>query len=254
MKIVLVTQNEPFFLAKNLDHLLDHLPADHSVVACVVLPPSPFGQKKGMVRKAWDTLRIFGLRFFIHYAFRYLRAKFDPSCQVLRVLASRNIPVLRPMGSVNAPECLDRLRALQPDLLISIAGNQIFKRPLLDLAPKGCLNLHTALLPRYRGLFPSFWVLRNGEAETGVSVFLVDEGIDSGPILVQKRITIENMSQEDLIRRTKALGMEALLEAIRLIHEGGYTLMPNDDHAMTYHRFPTRKDVKVFLARGARFF
>lgn len=254
MKIILLTQNEPFFLAQNLARFLDRLPAEHTVAACVVLAPSPFGQKKSMPRKAWETLQIFGLRFFLHYAFHYVRARLDPRRQVLRVLQARGIPVLSPKGSVNAPDFLDQLRALQPDLLISIAGNQIFKRPLIDLAPKGCLNLHTALLPKYRGLFPSFWVLRNGEAETGVSVFMVDEGIDSGPILVQKRVAIQGMSQQDLIRHTKALGMEALLEAVQLIHQGGYTLQPNEDQAMTYYRFPTRQDVRAFRAQGARFF
>ena len=82
-------------------------------------------------------------------------------------------------------------------MLVSILGNQIFKRKLIDLAPKGCINLHTALLPKYRGLMPTFWALKNNEKNTGVSVFFVDEGIDSGPIIIQKKVVIE------LIRHNK---------------------------------------------------
>ena len=69
----------------------------------------------------------------------------------------------------------------------------------------GCINLHTALLPKYRGLMPTFWVLKNNEKNTGVSVFFVDEGIDSGPIIVQKNISIGNMTQQELIVKTKKL-------------------------------------------------
>ena len=83
---------------------------------------------------------------------------------------------------------MDTIKYYEPDLLVSILGNQIYREPIINLASNGCINLHTALLPKYRGLMPSFWVLRNGEYYTGVSVFFVDEGIDSGPIIVQKKV------------------------------------------------------------------
>jgi methionyl-tRNA formyltransferase len=111
---------------------------------------------------------------------------------------------------------------------------KFFKKKLIELAPKGCLNLHTALLPEYRWLMPTFWVLRYGEKETGVSVFFVDEGIDSGPIVVQKRIVINGDSQEKLIRRTKKIGMEAIVEAIDLIETNRVSLIANDASRMSY--------------------
>ena len=130
---------------------------------------------------------------------------------------------------------MKKIKSYEPDLLISIAGNQIFKQPLIDLAPKGCLNLHTALLPKYRGLMPSFWVLKNNERETGVSVFFVDKGIDSGPILVQKKLPIsEKMSQAELIKKSKKLGMDAIIEAINLIHNGNFNLIPNPNEEKTF--------------------
>jgi methionyl-tRNA formyltransferase len=155
---------------------------------------------------------------------------------------------------VNAPQSLDAIRRLRPDLLVSVAGNQIFRRPLIELAPKGCLNLHTALLPKYRGLMPTFWALKNGESETGVSVFLIDEGIDSGPIVVQKRIGIGTDSLEQLIRRTKVIGMDAVWEAVEKIRSGNVELMPNPDTEKTYFSFPTRADVRAFRAAGKRLY
>jgi methionyl-tRNA formyltransferase len=254
MRIVLLTQNEPFFLKENIQNLLEGLPAHSRVVGCVLFSASPFGKRAGALRKAWDTQRIFGIAFFAHYLARFLVERLRGRGSVLRMLHQKGIPVLRPQGSINDPTCLKAIRSIAPDLLISIAGNQIFKRPLLDLAPNGCLNLHSSLLPRYRGLMPSFWVLRHGEQETGASVFFVDEGIDSGPIIVQKRLGIQGLSQQEVIRLTKALGMQCVIEAVDLIHRGGYQLIPNEGAESTYFRFPTREDVKAFRAAGARFF
>jgi len=138
--------------------------------------------------------------------------------------------------------------------LVSILGNQIFKNNIIKLAPKGCINLHTALLPKYRGLMPTFWVLKNNEEFTGVSVFFVDEGIDSGPIIVQKKVKIGNISQSSLIEITKKLGMDAIIEAIDLIDNDKFNLITNNDNEMTYYTFPSREDVIEFKRKGKKFF
>jgi methionyl-tRNA formyltransferase len=97
-------------------------------------------------------------------------------------------------------------------------------------------------------------VLKNNEKDTGVSVFLVDEGIDSGPILVQKKVEIGDRSQEELISHTKQIGMECIIESVELIQKGGYKLIPNPAEEMTYFTFPNRKDVNEFYKAGKRFF
>ena len=101
---------------------------------------------------------------------------------------------------------------------------------------------------------PSFWVLRYKEKKTGVSVFKVDEGIDSGPIIVQKEVKIEGESQEQLILKTKQLGISAIVEAVDKVEKGYIKFMPNNDDDMTYFSFPTKNDVKEFLKNGNRFF
>ena len=141
-----------------------------------------------------------------------------------------------------------------PDLLISIQGNEIFKKPIIDLAPKGCLNLHTALLPKYRGLMPSFWVLKNREVKTGVSVFYVDEGIDSGANTCSGEVPINNMTQAQLISLTKQIGMECIIDAINKILNADTATIPNKNDSMTYYGFPEKKDVKEFINVGAKFF
>ena len=101
---------------------------------------------------------------------------------------------------------------------------------------------------------PSFWVLKNNEKYTGVSVFFVDEGIDSGPIIVQRKVKINEMTQEELIQKTKKIGIELIVESINLIHKNKVKLIPNPDHSSTYFSFPVRKDVKEFLKSGKKFF
>ena len=254
LRLVLITQDDPFFLAENLEYLFSHLPHGVSIVGCVVSDASPFGRRESFLQKARKTRRVFGNAFFLRYATRFVLARLNPHRQVLRVLRRHRIERIDLDGSINSERSLEQLRIRAPDLLVSIAGNELFKKRLISLAPKGCLNLHTALLPKYRGLMPTFWVLKNREKETGVSVFFVDEGIDSGPILVQRRVEIGDMTQEQLIRRTKRLGMDAILEALEKVRRGNLDTVPNDDSQKTYFSFPTRDDVREFRKAGARFY
>ncbi|MTI88123.1 MAG: formyl transferase [Balneolaceae bacterium] len=254
MNILILTQDDPFYLAQQLDYLFNNLSKGTNVVGCVVFDVSPFGKKETIVQKALKTRRIFGNGFFLRYGMKFLKSKLSSSYKIDHVLGKHGIEKIEIEGSINAEGSLQKIKSYDPDLFISIAGNQIFRKPLIDLAPKGCLNLHTALLPKYRGLMPSFWVLKNDEDYTGVSVFFVDEGIDSGPILVQKKVEIGNRTQEELIQHTKRLGMDAIIESIELIKKGDYELIPNPDEKSTYFSFPTREDVKEFKKAGKRFY
>jgi len=254
MKIVIITQNEPFYLADNLKYLIDILPKHSRIVGCVVADASPFGKKETFLQKAKKTYDVFGFTFFIHYAAKFIQSKLDKTKQVDSVLEASNIPKIVLEKPINQKESVDTIKSYEPDLLISILGNQIFKEPIINLAPKGCLNLHTALLPKYRGLMPTFWVMKNQEKYTGVSVFFVDEGIDSGPIVVQEKVEIGNRTQEELIKYTKKLGMEAISKSVDLIENNAVNVIENDASQKTYYSFPINEDVREFLSKGNRFF
>lgn len=253
LRVVLVTQDEPFYLGASLGDFLKRLPAEIVVVGAVVLSGSPFGRDKGLVAKAIQTWRVFGSRFFLHYAFRLLLVNVDRRDRVPAVLTRSGIPLM-PIQDINAASSLDQIAALRPDVLLSVQANQIFRRPLLDLPRITCLNLHTGMLPKYRGLTPTFWALKNGEVEIGVSVFLIDEGVDSGPILVQESYKVTERDWDTVIRETKTLGMSACIDALRKVAHGELETIPNDARDMTKFSAPTRADVEDFLARGNRFF
>ena len=254
MNIVLITQDEPFYLAEQLKYLFNNFPEHSRITGCVVLSPSPFGKRKTFLQKANETRKIFGNGFFAYYSFQYILSKLNPKKSVTKLLKDNNIPAIYLEKSINNKSSLELIKNHKPDLLISILGNEIFKKPIIELAPKGCLNLHTALLPKYRGLMPTFWVLKNNEKQTGVSVFFIDEGIDSGPILVQKKMEINDQTQVQLIRETKKLGMEAIIESLEKIYTGKFELILNKDEDSTYFSLPNTKDVKEFLKNGKRFY
>ncbi|MEY4609885.1 MAG: hypothetical protein RL246_204 [Bacteroidota bacterium] len=254
MRIVLLTQDDPFFLPRAIQKLHDEMPKDVEWVGTVLFEVSPFGKRESFLDKMKKTWSVFGFEFFLYFSFKFIWAKLKPGYSVKSVLQKANIPLIPLDGPVNSPANLAILRDLNADLFISIGGNQIFKKDLLSIPTRGTINLHTALLPKYRGLMPSFWVLKNREKYTGVSVFFVDEGIDSGPIVVQKKVEIGNRTQEELIEYTKDLGMDCILEAVILIRDQSYTLIENPAGEMTYFSFPTRQDVLEFKRNGAQFF
>ena len=194
------------------------------------------------------------IQLFIYYSLKYLKSFFSSKNNIFNFLNSNKIPLISLCEPINNLKSVNIIKSYKPDLLVSILGNQIFKSPIIKLAPKGCINLHTALLPKYRGLMPTFWVMKNNEEKTGVSVFFVDEGIDSGPIIVQTEVEIGNRTQEELIMYTKKLGMEAIAKSIDLIQKEKVQLIKNDDSQKTYFSFPTRQDVLVFKRNGKKFF
>ena len=254
MKLIIITQNDPFYLAENLKYLVKSLPSNIEVIGVILSKPSPFGGRKSFLEKSIETLRIFGYKFFFYYSFKFFKSLFDQSKNVKKTIINLNIPIINLGKSINSPKSILIIKKYNPDLIVSILGNEIFKDKIISLPKYGIINLHSSLLPKYRGLMPCFWVLKNNETETGVSVFFVDKGIDSGPILVRKKIYIKEMSHKDLIIKTKLEGMKAIIQAIKMIEDQKINLIENIDELKTYYSFPKRDDVIKFLKEGNRFF
>lgn len=122
------------------------------------------------------------------------------------------LPLFQP-HSINSPEALDHLRGLGLDLLVVAAYGQLLKPEVLSLPRLGCVNVHASLLPNYRGAAPVAWAILNGERITGVTTFLMDEGMDTGPILLQREVEIgPDETRGELDARLAQVGAE-LIEA-----------------------------------------
>lgn len=133
----------------------------------------------------------------------------------VKVVALRaGLPILQPERARNET-FVEQVRALKPDLIVVVAYGQILSQPLLDAPRFGCINVHTSLLPKYRGAAPIQWAILNDEIETGITIMKMDAGLDTGPILTQARTPIEAMdTSETLHDRLAELGAALLLQTI----------------------------------------
>lgn len=144
------------------------------------------------------------------------------------------IPVFSP-DKVKKPEAVERLRAEAPDLIVVAAFGQILSKEILDLPRFGCVNVHASLLPKYRGAAPIQWAVINGEEKSGVTIMQMDEGLDTGDILLQEEIPLEpGETGESLYNKMAALGGELLVKALPMIEEGSLVPTRQDDSASTY--------------------
>ncbi len=164
---------------------------------------------------------------------------------VKQVALEYNIPVWQP-GSLKRAENIEVLAALRADLYIVAAFGQILPQAVLDQPRYGTLNIHASLLPKYRGVSPIAEAILQGETEIGVTIMLLDAGVDTGPILLQRRISIaEDDTTGTLTTKLATLGAQALLEALPLWIEGKITPVPQDESLATYTRMLHKEDGEI---------
>ena len=153
---------------------------------------------------------------------------------VKRVALQHGIPLFQPV-KVRTPESVERIRALAPDLIVVVAFGQILPQSLLDIPSRGCITVHSSLLPRYRGAAPLNWCIINGESETGVTTMMMDAGLDTGDILLMKRTPIDpDEDARALHDRMSLLGAEALMETLELLKAGKLSPQKQDDALTCY--------------------
>lgn len=151
------------------------------------------------------------------------------------------LPVHQP-GPLRRPEAQAALRDLSPDLIVVAAFGQILPRETLDLPARGCLNVHASLLPRWRGASPIAAAIREGDEETGVTIMLMEEGLDTGAIVSARATPIAaDETTGALTTRLAALGADLLLETLPDWLAGHITPMPQDDALATMTR-PLHKE------------
>ena len=135
---------------------------------------------------------------------------------------------------IRRPESIEALRSLAPALMVVVGYGQIIPRSVIDIPVHGILNVHGSLLPKYRGAAPIQWAIANGETETGVTIMQIDAGLDTGDMLLKKRLVIgPDETAPELGSRMARLGADALIETIEAIEEGSVCReKQNDAEAM----------------------
>ncbi len=201
------------------------------------------------------AIQAFG--FAVTLIFPFLRRRLRPAW---KIAAELNIPILK-CQNINDDHALSFIKSCQPDLLVSAYFSQILKKPVIDTAPMGVLNVHPGWLPSYQGAMAYFWVLKNQSDRAGVTVHWIDEGIDTGEILARKSFLIKaNATQETVLMTTAVMGASLLRRIFRRLHAGqaphiSPTAWVENEHAekAAYYSMPGRKDFKGYF-KQRRFF
>jgi methionyl-tRNA formyltransferase len=255
MRIVVVTQEDPFYLPPALDAFCAARPGE--VVGLVIL--AAFNE--GLRATAGRLYEFYGPVDFLRLGLRFAAAKLADRVNRVRPLtrpysardvASRHgVPVYTP-AKINAPEFVAVLREqIRPDLLVSIAASQILRRRVLEVPRLGCINLHSAPLPRYQGMMPNFWTMVHGEPEAAVTIHEMVEQLDAGDIILQRPVPILPAdSLHDLMVRSKVIGVQALLEAVAQLERGTAERRAMDAAKASYFSFPKRSDAERLRQMG----
>jgi len=208
-KLRIIYMGSPGFAIEPLKGLFER----HDIIAVVTQPDKPKGR---------------GLKL--------------QACPVKQWALEHDLPVFTPL-KVKDPEFLKKLRELSPDLIVVCAYGKILPKEVLEIPKHGCWNIHASLLPKYRGAAPINWAIIRGEKETGITIMLMDEGMDTGPILLQKAIPIE---EEDtsitLAEKLSKLGKDAILEAIELFFKGEISPTPQSEEGVCYAPLLKKED------------
>ena len=143
-------------------------------------------------------------------------------------------PIFQP-AKIKDPQTIEEIRRLTPDVIVVVAYGQILPRDVLEIPRLACLNLHASLLPRWRGAAPIQAAIAAGDCETGITVMYMDEGLDTGDILLQRNVEIlPNDTGGSLHDRLAQIAPEALLESLRLLAAGNAPRIPQDNARATY--------------------
>ena len=171
----------------------------------------------------------------------------------VKIVATRErLPVLQPMKA-REPEFLQQMRGFVPELIAVAAFGQILPQSLLELPRFGCVNVHTSLLPKYRGAAPIQWAILNDEAETGVTIMQMDAGLDTGPILTQERTPINPEDDaETLHARLAGMGAELLVHTIPEVVGGKIQPRPQPAEGVSYASKIKKQDGQIDWTKPAR--
>lgn len=162
------------------------------------------------------------------------------------------IPVLQPQ-KLRAPEVVEELRALAPDLIVVVAFGQILPRSVLEIPRYGCINVHASLLPKYRGAAPINQAIIDGETETGITTMLMDVGLDTGPMLLKRALHIgPDETAGELHDRLCLLGGETMAATLQLLLRGELHPQVQDDSQTCYAAMLKKEDGRIDWSQSAQ--
>lgn len=146
--------------------------------------------------------------------------KLMPS-EVKKFAIEKELPIMQPERVKNNPEFIDEIRKLEPDVICVVAYGKILPKELLEIPRLGCINVHGSLLPQYRGAAPIQWAVLNGDKKTGITTMYMDEGMDTGDMILKEEVEIgDDETTGELWERLAKIGGELLVETLKQVENG----------------------------------
>ena len=171
---------------------------------------------------------------------------------VKQVAIENNLPVYQPIKA-KEESFVNEIKELNPDVIVVVAYGQILSKEFLEIPKQGCINVHVSLLPKYRGAAPINWVIINGEEKTGVSTMFMDEGLDTGDVILQSEFALDDeITAGELHDKMTVEGAKVLCETLDLIKEGKATRTPQNHDEFTYAPIMDKNLGHVDFSKTAR--
>ena len=163
-----------------------------------------------------------------------------------------DIPVYQPIKARDE-EFVGTLKELNPDIIVVVAFGQILPKSILDIPKFGCINVHVSLLPKYRGAAPINWVIINGEDKTGVTTMYMDEGLDTGDMILTEEFDLDDeITAGELHDKMKDIGADVLIETLKQIEKGTAPRIPQNHEEFTYAPMMNKALGEINWSKSAR--
>ncbi len=170
-------------------------------------------------------------------------------CQVKQKALELNLPVYS--FEKISKEGVEILKSLNADVFVTCAYGQILSQEILDIAPQGVINVHASLLPKYRGSAPIQWSIINGDKTTGVTIMKTELGVDTGDIILQEEISVNDNYVDELFERLSVLGAKLIVKALDLLESGKATFTKQDESKAIHVKMINKQDGLIDFSKSA---
>lgn len=182
----------------------------------------------------------------------YGRGKKIKKSEVKEKAEELNLEVFQP-EKVKVKESVEIIKSKKPDVIVVAAYGQILSKEILEIPKYGCINIHASTLPKLRGAAPINWALINGDEKAGITIMQMDEGLDTGDMLLKSEIDVdENMDAEKLHDNLKYIGGKLIIQALKMIEENKLTPQKQENEISTYAPILTKENTKINWNKSAK--
>jgi methionyl-tRNA formyltransferase len=246
LRVLFVTEDDPIYVVRFFDIFFAEYPREDFEICGITID-------RAFHEPMWKTLRrmhgFYGPWGVLRQGLRVIDARLRGR-SIGSLAISAGVPVIQ-ARSVNDPEYIAQVRTIAPDVIVSVAAPEVFKRDLLDVPRLGCINIHSGRLPMYRGMMPTFWQMLRGEQTVTMTVHRMAEKLDAGDVLATQDFAIRTFDSLDrVIKGTKCESARLVTRVLLDLRAGQAQPRSLDMIDAHYFSFPKPEHVQEFRKRG----